>query len=106
MPSRHSFLILLTMFLAPSLFAQGDSTDRDTIAANPPGLTFTLATKGGQKVFRLGEIIEIEERYSSEIPRKYYLLAQPSKIDGGGSPRSLPFSRKNRSSLGCKIRGE
>ena len=87
MPSRHSFLILPTMFLALSLFAQGHSTDRDTIAANPPGLTFTLATKGGQKVFRLGEIIEIEERYSSEIPRKYYLLAQPSKTDGGFSTK-------------------
>ena len=82
MPSRLSYLILLALFLVPSLSAQEDPTEKGTTAANPPGLTFALATKSGQKKFHLGEIIEIEERYSSNIPRKYYVVAQPSKIEG------------------------
>jgi hypothetical protein len=86
MPSHLSFPIFLTVFLVPSLFAQ-ESAEKDASAANPPGLIFTLTAKSGQKVFYLGEIIEIEERYSSEIPRKYCVLAQPSKVEGGYSTK-------------------
>lgn len=77
----------VAVFLVPSLFAQEDSAEKDASAANPPGLTFTLASKTGQKVFHLGEIIEIEERYSSDVPHKYYVLAQPSKVEGGFSTK-------------------
>jgi hypothetical protein len=84
---RLSWLVFVAIFLAPSLFAQEDSTEKDGNTANPPGLIFTLATKSGQKVFHLGEIIEIEERYSSDVPRKYYVLAQPSKVEGGFSTK-------------------
>jgi hypothetical protein len=90
---RLSLLAFVAVFLVPSLFAQEDSTEKDGSAANPPGLTFMLATKSGQKVFHLGEIIEIEERYSSEVSRKYYVLAQPSKVEGGFSTKFAIFPK-------------
>jgi hypothetical protein len=87
MPSRLSYLLLLALFVVPSLSAQEDPTEKDTTAVNPPDLSFSLATKGGQAIFHLGEIIEIQERYSSNIPSKYYLAAQPSNIEGGFSTK-------------------
>lgn len=55
---------------------------------NPPGLSFVLTTRNGQKVFHLGEMIEIEEDYSSSFPGQYSLLQNPQKVEGG-SPSSL-----------------
>jgi hypothetical protein len=55
---------------------------------NPPGLSFVLTTRNGQKVFHLGEMIEIEEEYSSSFPGQYSLLQNPQKVEGG-SPSSL-----------------
>jgi hypothetical protein len=55
---------------------------------NPPGLSFVLTTRNGQKVFRLGEMIEIEEDYSSSLPGQYSLLQNPQTVEGG-SPSSL-----------------
>jgi hypothetical protein len=59
-----------------------DKTGADT---NPPGLSFVLTTKNGQKLFHLGEMIEIEEDYSSRIPGMYSLLQNPQKVEGGSS---------------------
>ncbi len=39
--------------------------DKIVTGTNPPGLLFVLTTRNGQKLFHLGEIIEIEEDYSS-----------------------------------------
>lgn len=55
---------------------------------NPPGLSFVLTTRNGQTVFHLGEMIEIEEDYSSSLPGQYSLLQNPQKVEGG-SPSSL-----------------
>jgi hypothetical protein len=55
---------------------------------NPQHLSFVLTTKNGQKLFHLGEMIEIEEDYSSSIPSQYSLLQNPQKVEGG-SPSTL-----------------
>jgi len=47
---------------------------------NPQGLSFVLTTRNGQKLFHLGEMIEIEEDYSSSIPGQYSLLQNPQKL--------------------------
>ena len=62
--------------------------DKITTGTNPPGLSFVLTTRNGQKLFHLGEVIEIEEDYSSSIPSQYSLLQNPQKVEGG-SPSSL-----------------
>ena len=62
--------------------------DRIATGTNPPGLSFVLTTRNGQKLFHLGEMIEIEEDYSSSIPGQYSLLQNPQKVEGG-SPSSL-----------------
>ena len=63
--------------------------DKIVTGTNPPGLSFVLTTRNGQKLFHLGEIIEIEEDYSSSIPGQYSLLQNPQKVEGG-SPSVLP----------------
>ena len=45
-----------------------NTKDKTGIGANPPGLSFVLATKNGQRLFHFGEMIEIEEDYSSRVP--------------------------------------
>lgn len=59
--------------------------DKTGIGANPPGLSFVLATKNGQRLFHLGEMIEIEEDYSSRVPGVYSLLQNPQKVEGGSA---------------------
>lgn len=49
---------------------------------NPPGLTFELRTRSGQTQFHLGEMIEIEEDYSSTPAGRYFLLQGPRNVSG------------------------
>jgi hypothetical protein len=67
---------------AQSIEQQGDQV---TAIANPPGFSYRLATKTGQKVFHLGEMIEMEESLSSSIPDSYLLLQNPRRVPGGSS---------------------
>jgi hypothetical protein len=87
MPVRISLMILFAGLLAPAIYAQDCGENKEACAANPPGLIFELGTKGGQKAFHLGEIIELEERYSADAPKKYYVLAQPANVEGGYSTK-------------------
>jgi hypothetical protein len=64
-----------------------NTKDKTGIDANPPGLSFVLATKNGQRLFHLGEMIEIEEDYSSRVPGVYSLLQNPQKVEGGSASR-------------------
>lgn len=61
----------------------GSAENKSAIAANPPGLTFVLRTVGDRKQFHLGEMIEIEEDYSSAVEGRYYFLQDPSRGEGG-----------------------
>jgi hypothetical protein len=54
-------------------------------AAQPSDLHFQLGTKDGRTEFHLGEIIDLEEAYSSDAPGKYLLLSLPAKLSGGHS---------------------
>ncbi len=65
-----------------------NTEDKTRTDVNPPGLSFVLTTKNGQKLFHLGEMIEIEEDYSSRIPGMYSVLQSPQKVEGG-SPSNL-----------------
>lgn len=56
------------------------------MGANPPGLSFVLKTTDQKRLFHLGEMIEVEEDYSSSIPGRYSLLQNPTRVDGGLSP--------------------
>src|ERR1700685_1609486 len=53
--------------------------------ANPPGLSFVLATTSHPKTFRLGEKIEIVEAYSSSVPAMFSLLQDPLRVEGGAN---------------------
>jgi hypothetical protein len=68
--------------------AQNIEDDKIASGTNPQGLSFVLTTKNGQKLFHLGEMIEIVEEYSSSIPSQYSILQTPQKVEGG-SPSSL-----------------
>jgi hypothetical protein len=78
--STFVFSVVLVLLSLPAM-AQADK------AANageyqPPDLHYQLATKDGRVIFHLGEIIELEEAYSAEVPDKYLLLSQPKKVNG------------------------
>ncbi len=64
-----------------------NTKDKTGIDTNPPGLSFVLATKNGQRLFHLGEMIEIEEDYSSRVAGVYSLLQNPQKVEGGSASR-------------------
>src|SRR6267143_1612686 len=64
-----------------------DTKDKADAGTNPLGLSFVLTTKNGQRLFHLGEMIEIEEDYSSRVPGMYSLLQNPQKVEGGSSSR-------------------
>jgi hypothetical protein len=46
-------------------------------------LSFVLSVKDGRTQFHLGEIIEMDEAFSSNAPGKYLLLSLPKRIKGG-----------------------
>jgi hypothetical protein len=74
--------------VTPAQNAQDKKTESRTVV-NPPGLSFVLKPKEDQKnVYHLGQIIEIEEDYSSNIPGRYLLLQNPQKVEGG-APSNL-----------------
>src|SRR5207249_11675685 len=74
--------------------------DKITTGTNPPGLSFVLTTRNGQKLFHLGEVIEIEEDYSSSIPSQYSLLQTRKKLKGDRRPVSQTCpSRKESNGL-------
>src|SRR5260370_41065974 len=62
-----------------------NTNDKTGTGANPPGLSFVLAPKNGQRLFHLGEMIEIEEDYSYRVPGVYSLLENPQKVEGGSA---------------------
>ena len=64
-----------------------NTKDKTGTGTNPLGLSFVLATKNGQRLFHLGEMIEIEEDYSSRVPGVYSLLQNPQKVEGGSASR-------------------
>jgi hypothetical protein len=70
---------LLIVFSFPA-FSQ--SASLDTIPRQPSDLHLVLTTKDGRTQFHLGEIIELELAYSSDVPGKYLLLSLPQKIKG------------------------
>src|SRR5882762_8686453 len=89
MPLRcFTIAALLGVLLAVARPQDPQNTKNKTgTGTNPPGLSFVLATKNGQRLFHLGEMIEIEEDYSSRVPGVYSLLQNPSKVEGGSSAR-------------------
>ncbi len=83
---RNIAIAALAGVLLQASSAQDVQNIQDKIGArgNPPGLSFELRTKNGlRKPFRLGEMIEIEEDYSSSLPGRYSLLQNPKKLEGG-----------------------
>jgi hypothetical protein len=79
---------LLAVLLGVAAAQDGqDAVDKNGRNNNPVGLSFVLTTKNGQKSFHLGEILEIEEQYSSGVPGKYSLLQNPGKQEGGSASR-------------------
>jgi len=77
---------LLAVLLGVAAAGDGqDAVDKNGRNNNPAGLSFVLTTKNGQTSFHLGEMLEIEEQYSSAVPGKYSLLQNPSKQEGGSA---------------------
>jgi hypothetical protein len=65
--------------------ARGQPGGSSAPAAQPSDLHFVLSTKAGRTEFHLGEIIDLEEAFSSDAPGKYLLLGLPAKLHGGHS---------------------
>jgi hypothetical protein len=78
------------MFFLLSLpaVAQADKT-ANAREYQPPDLHYHLATKDGRVIFHLGEIIELEEAYSADLPDKYLLLSQPKKVNGHAAQMTI-----------------
>src|SRR5512140_420698 len=55
----------------------------------PPDLHYQLATMDGRTIFHLGEIIELVEAYSADVPDKYLLLSQPKKGNGHAAQMTI-----------------
>jgi hypothetical protein len=83
MKPTPTFVLCALMFFLLSLpaVAQADKT-ANAREYQPPDLHYHLATKDGRVIFHLGEIIELEEAYSADLPDKYLLLSQPKKVNG------------------------
>jgi hypothetical protein len=54
--------IVAAVFLMPMVWGQ-----------NPADVSFTLATKGGKTSFRIGEAVEVEFRFNSSTPGRYWI---------------------------------
>jgi len=78
--SPFVFSAVLVLLSLPAM-AQADKT-ANAREYLPPDLHYQLATKDGRTVFHLGEIIELEEVYSADLPDKYLFLSQPKKVNG------------------------
>jgi hypothetical protein len=48
----------------------------------PSDLHYQISVKDGRNLFHLGEAIEIEESYSSDVSKKYLLLSLPQQVKG------------------------
>jgi hypothetical protein len=84
---RCLFAPMLLGILSCPLLPQDGVSNLQTTLANPPGLRFELGTKQDRKTFRLGEVIEIEERYSVQGLGKYYLIGRPLEVEDGYYPK-------------------
>ena len=91
MPLRSITIAAFLGLLYGGMPAQNaeDKVADSRIVANPPGLFVVLKTKDDQRhIYHLGEIIEIQEDYSANIPGWYLFLQNPYKLEGG-SPSNL-----------------
>jgi hypothetical protein len=90
MKPTPTFALCAVLFLLLSLpaMAQADKA-ANAREYQPPDLHYELATKDGRLIFHLGEIIELEEAYSAEVPDKYLLLSQPKKVNGHAAQMTI-----------------
>src|SRR5215471_7902336 len=82
MQFRQLTLPVSCLLVVLSCPAFPQSVPPDAISNQPSDLHLVLTTKDGRTQFRLGEIIELDLAYSSDVPGKYLLLSQPEKIKG------------------------
>jgi hypothetical protein len=85
--SIFAFSAVLVLLSLPAM-AQADKT-ANAGEYQTPDLHYKLATKDGRTIFHLGEIIELEEAYASEVPDKYLLLSQPKKVNGHAAKMTI-----------------
>ncbi len=87
---KHRKSIILFLSFLPGLLSC--QTPASTPAAeNPPDLHFVLRAKEGRTQFRLGETIEIQVAYSSDIPDKYLWIG-PGLVTKVKDRRSAEFA--------------
>jgi len=88
-PTSTSVLSAVLFFLLclPAIAQAGQTANRREY--QPPDLHYQLATKDGRVIFHLGEIIELEEAYSADLPDKYLLLSQPKKVNGHAAQMTI-----------------
>jgi hypothetical protein len=71
------------LFVNMHSYAQTQADKAGTVEEyQPADLHYQLTTKDGRTVFHLGEAIELEESYSSDVSDKYLLLSLPATING------------------------
>src|SRR5215471_548645 len=82
MQSRQLTVLASCLFTVLCCPAFTQSVSPDAISNQPTDLHLVLTTKDGRTQFHLGEIIEVELTYSSDVPGKYLLLSLPQKVKG------------------------
>lgn len=90
MKPTQTFIVTALLFSLISLHATAQAGRTPNAREyQPPDLHYQLATKDGRALFHLGEIIEVEEVYSAEVPDKYLLLSQPKKVNGHAAQMTI-----------------
>ena len=82
MQSRQLTALASCLFIVLCCPAFTQSVSPDAISNQPSDLHLVLTTKDGRTQFHLGEIIELDLAYSSDVPGKYLLLSRPQMIKG------------------------
>jgi hypothetical protein len=80
-PGILVFLVFPLLSANMHCFAQTDNREV-VLTSQPPDLRYAVTVKDNRKIFHLGEIIELDETYSTSAPDKYLMLSFPQKVNG------------------------
>ena len=90
--SRYQIIAAVTLLLLTSAVAQ-DENAPTAQEHQPSDLHYKISTKHARALFHLGEAIEIEESYSSDVSKKYLLLSLPQQVKGHPAQVTVEPSR-------------
>ena len=90
--SRYQGIAAVTLLLLTLAVAQDESASTAE-EHQPSDLHYKISIKDARALFHLGEAIEIEESYSSDVSKKYLLLSLPQQVKGHPAQVTVAPSR-------------